>query len=332
LGRGRLHLWRDAIHFLERAAQRRNERLLVVGPRGSGRTSLALRAARDYLQTHFKDAARPIVRIDCRALDASQLESEILGEADRVSTRVQLSGFERALGGVLLLDNVEALPASIQRRLKAHFESLDLGLGEARVADTAKVIATVSTDKVEDLEPGFLESLAHREVHIPELGEMPGLEGLVDLLLDEAGVTIDPDGREALLTALTIPAFAPSLRGAKKSLELAVACCRADGRDRLFRQDVVAAFERKTKTSSHAESGMTATDSARSGDHPAASSLSLASLVEMAKSGNVRFETAKELLREILVENAMKRFDGNKKKVAEVLGVSRQTIYEILEG
>jgi transcriptional regulator with AAA-type ATPase domain len=150
-GSTRLHLWREAIHFLERAAQRRNERLLVVGSRGGGRTSLALRAAREYLQARFKDASRPIVHIDCRAFDSLQLEACLLGEADRVATRVQLSGFERALGGVLLLDNVEALPATLQRRLKAYFESIDLGLGGASTADAAKVIATADAGALESL-------------------------------------------------------------------------------------------------------------------------------------------------------------------------------------
>ena len=54
----------------------------------------------------------------------------------------------------------------------------------------------------------------------------------------------------------------------------------------------------------------------------AVDSLSLASLTEVAK----------DLLREILIENAMRRFGGNKKRVAEVLGVSRQTVCESLDG
>lgn len=333
LGTGRLHLWREAVHFLEKASHRRNGRFLIVGPRGGGRTSLALRAARDYLQAQFKDAKRPIVLVDCRSTDPEQLEAEILGEGDRVSSRVQLSAFERALGGVLLLDNVDAISAPLQRRMKAYFESLDLGLGGSFDADAAKVFATVEAGEIDALEPGFLESLAHSEVYIPALNEMPNLEGLLDLLLEVEGVVADADAREALLTALTIPAFAPSLRGAKRSIALATAYCRADGRDRLFRVDVTMAFARRASGDRSGEvlaaSSAEASKDSQSGGAPC---LSLASLSEMAKSGNVRFDTAKDLLKEILIENAMKRFGGNKKRVAEVLGISRQTIYEILEG
>jgi hypothetical protein len=161
---------------------------------------------------------------------------------------------------------------------------------------------------------------------------MPELESLLDIMLEGEGVLIDPDGREALLTALRMPAFAPSLRGAKRTLALAAACCRADGRDRLFRKDVEAAFTGKSMGTRLGEDAPPGPSSCGSGDPVVAPSLALASLNEMAKSGNVRFETAKEHLREILIESAMKRFDGNKKKVAEVLGASRQTIYESIEG
>ena len=151
-------------------------------------------------------------------------------------------------------------------------------------------------------------------------------------MLEIEGVVADADAREALLTALTIPAFAPSLRGAKWSLELATACCRADGRDRLFRQDVTTAFARRASGDRSGEGlAHSSAEASKGGRDGGAPSLSLASLNEMAKSGNVRFDSAKDLLKEIFIENAMKRFGGNKKRVAEVLGISRQTIYEILE-
>jgi len=89
--------------------------VLIVGETGVGK-EVAARALHDISSR----AARPFVAIDCAALPASLIESELFGHeagAFPGALRPRYGKFEHARGGTLLLDEIGSMPADIQAKL-----------------------------------------------------------------------------------------------------------------------------------------------------------------------------------------------------------------------
>lgn len=310
-------LWDKCAESIDATSRRRYERLLIIGPRGGGKTVVAMRAAKDFLERHFEDGTRPLVHIDCAALEGAVLESELLGEREQSSQKVQLSAFERALGGALVLDNIEALPPHLLRAIKHLCESMDIGRKPHE--ENVKLVATMGADSIENMEPGFIEAFAHREITIPSLAEFPDKVTLLDCLLSTLGIQASDEAKKLVINAMALPRWAKSIRSARRALGRAAMRSRAAGRDTIFPEDLDEKREQDAQTPFRINP-----------NESEAHSLAMLNLFCMASDGVVRFDVAKDLLREIMITNAMVKHVGNKKKVAEVLGISRQTIYEVM--
>lgn len=148
--------------------------LLIVGPLGSGRRSVA-RCLHDF----SRRARRPFVEIDCDALDPARAEAALLGHE-----RGHLPGIaaartgllEQAHGGTLYLAGIEALGPAMQARLMAVLregEVTRLGGTAARPVDL-RVIASLATAPDEALAAGRLRAdlfhhLSPAMLHLPPL-------------------------------------------------------------------------------------------------------------------------------------------------------------------
>ncbi|MBP1806826.1 sigma-54-dependent transcriptional regulator [Rubellimicrobium aerolatum] len=89
--------------------------VLVIGPTGAGK-EVAARALHDLSPR----ASRPFVAINCAALPAQMVESELFGHeagAFPGAMRPRFGRFEHARGGTILLDEVGSMPAELQPRL-----------------------------------------------------------------------------------------------------------------------------------------------------------------------------------------------------------------------
>lgn len=89
--------------------------LLIVGDTGAGKEVVA-RAIHDLSPR----ASRPVVAIDCAALPASLIESELFGHeagAFPGAMRPRYGKFEHARGGTVLLDEIASMPLDLQAKL-----------------------------------------------------------------------------------------------------------------------------------------------------------------------------------------------------------------------
>ncbi|MFN3970093.1 MAG: sigma-54-dependent transcriptional regulator [Gemmobacter sp.] len=89
--------------------------VLIVGETGAGK-EVAARALHDLSPR----ARRPFVAIDCAALPAHLIESELFGHEQGAfpgAMRARAGKFEHARGGTILLDDVASMPLDLQGKL-----------------------------------------------------------------------------------------------------------------------------------------------------------------------------------------------------------------------
>ena len=111
---GRSQAAQDEFRLLRMVAQSRCDPILIVGETGTGK-EMAARAVHQ-----IRDAEGPFVAVNCAALTANLLESELFGHtkgsftgADREKTGL----FELAGSGTLFLDEVSEMPLDLQAKL-----------------------------------------------------------------------------------------------------------------------------------------------------------------------------------------------------------------------
>src|SRR5438477_4233519 len=177
---------------LERAARvlrHADATVLITGETGTGKELLA-RA----LHYGGPRAAAPFVELNCAAIPAQLLESELFGHERGAFTDAKTAKpglFEAADGGTLLLDEINRLAPELQAKLLRALEDKTtrrLGSTSSRRVDV-RIVAATNGDLAADVRDGrFREDLIYRlnvvSLHLPALRE----RGDDILLLAEAFV------------------------------------------------------------------------------------------------------------------------------------------------
>ena len=134
--------------------------VLIVGQTGTGKEVVA-RALHDLSPR----AGRPFIAIDCAALPAALIESELFGHeagAFPGALRPRYGKFEHARGGTILLDEIGSMPLDVQGKLLRVVQDrvmFPLGADEGRALDV-RFIATSRQPLEEEVAAGFLDRQA----------------------------------------------------------------------------------------------------------------------------------------------------------------------------
>jgi PAS domain S-box-containing protein len=170
--------------------------VLLIGETGTGK-ELVARAIHSRSPRH----ERPMVTVNCAALPASLIESEIFGREEGAYTGAlsrQIGRFELADGSTLFLDEVGELPLETQVKLLRLLQTGEferLGSTETRRADV-RIVAATNRDleqRIRDKE--FREDLYYRlhvfPIRVPPLRErLEDIPLLVQSFVQEFGRTM----------------------------------------------------------------------------------------------------------------------------------------------
>jgi len=302
---GESPVMRRLLDMLERVSDS-DAAVLVTGDSGTGK-ELVARALHD--RSPRRD--RPFVAVNCAALPANLLESELFGHARGAFTDAKKARpglFVEAQGGTLFLDEIAELPLELQPKLLRVLQERKVRpIGESREVEVdTRIVAATNRDPELEVEEGrFREDLFYRvnviRIHVPPLAR----RGNDILLLSQHFLEQIAEHAERPVVGLTPEVAAKLLeydwpgnvRELENAMERAVALARYD---RITLDDLP--------------------DRIR--DHRS-DRIVLADATE-------HLPTLQQLERRYL-EHVLKLAGGNKTQAAQLLGLDRRTLYRKLE-
>lgn len=151
-------------------------RILITGPNGSGK-ELVARA----IHEKSARATGPMVEVNCAAIPADLIESELFGHEKGAFTSAiaQRKGkFEQAEGGTLFLDEIGDMSLSAQAKVLRALQENKISRvgGDKEIRVNVRVLAATNKDLRKEIEKGnFREDLFHRlnvvPIRVPSLNE-----------------------------------------------------------------------------------------------------------------------------------------------------------------
>ena len=176
--------------MIERVAPS-NARVLILGENGTGKELVAR-----WLHLKSSRSEAPFVEVNCAAIPAELIESELFGheKGSFTSAIKQRKGkFELADGGTLFLDEIGDMALSAQAKvLRALQENKITRVGgDKDIPVDVRVVAATNKDIRHEIKVGnFREDLYHRlsviEIHVPPLRERQGdIRLLVEHFINE---------------------------------------------------------------------------------------------------------------------------------------------------
>ena len=274
--------------------------VLILGESGTGKEMVA-----QAIHRRSPHKGGPFIAINCNAIPESLLESELFGYEKGAFTGAQAmrkGHIEAAAGGTLFLDEIGELPPPVQVKLLRFLQEKRFQRVGARyeIQSDARVIAATNLDLKESVSKGtFREDLYFRLAVV--VGKLPSLRDRGDDVVLLAKEFLKRYGAQHGRSSLTFAADAMralSLHGWPGNVR--------ELQNRVQRAVIMADGKRVT-----------------------AADLELTEALEAAPPQTLR--EAREAVERDLVREALRRHRGSITAASLELGISRPTLYELME-
>lgn len=279
--------------------------VLIMGESGTGKELVA-----EALHYRGERGEKPLVKVNCSALSEDLLESELFGHVRGAFTGAhtdKIGRFERADGGTIFLDEIGEISRRLQLKLLRFLQEKELERvgSSSPIRVDVRIIAATNRNLREAIARGeFREDLYYRlkvvELLVPALRErLEDLPLIVGYFIKKYSVqfnkSINSVSREAM-GLLADYSWPGNIRELQHTLEYACILCSSS---EITVGDLPGDFPPKKELN---KEGRNSNDSARP-----------------------------DRLDKESIAQAMIRAVGNKTLAAELLGVSRRTIYRKLK-
>ncbi len=276
--------------------------VLLLGDSGTGKERLA-RA----LHGLSDRASKPMVAINCAAIPETLLESELFGYERGAFTgavKRTLGKIETADGGTLFLDEIGDMPLSLQSKLLRFLQdrAIERIGGREMIQVDVRIVAATNRDlKTAIAEKSFREDLFYR--------------------ISEVAVAIPPL-RERGSDAVLIANF------------LLQQACKRNGKPPLkLSPDAIAAIERHPWPGNvrELENRINAAAIMAEGKRVTAEDLNLQAAAAGSDAEILPLREVRQRAETAAVQRALAITGGNVSKAAELLGITRPTLYDLME-
>lgn len=311
--------FRAALAIAAKAARARVP-VLIEGESGVGKEVVA-----EAIHAASPRHAKPMVRVNCGAIPANLVESELFGHEKGAFTGAferKIGRFQEAEGGTILLDEIGEMPLEAQVKLLRVLQSGEVHpIGARHVSEVdVRVIAATNKTLLTEVEEGrFREDLYYRlnvvQVTIPPLRERAGdiaplARHLLARIAEQPGLRPlgITDDAIALLAGYDWPG---NVRQLQNALFRAAVLCDGDALTRADFPQIAQLSEGRPAAGGMAHGG------AASG----------AGITLFRADGNLR---ALDEIEADVIRLAIGHYRGRMTEVARRLGIGRSTLYRKL--
>lgn len=288
--------------------------VLLRGENGTGKSMLA-----KWLHARSPRAQQPLISVNMGAIPEHLFESEMFGHRKGAFTDAKekrIGRFELADGGTLFLDEIATIPPNQQSKLLRVLESKEFEMvGSSHTQSTDVRIISASNGDFEQLidDDKFRRDLYFRlntmEFVIPPLRERPeDIDMLAECFVTQHSKRYNKQGLQLVDSAkriLRAYAWPGNVRELSHMIERAVLLCHTNMIDTDLLNAACGAL------SKHQNVEIDSTARALDGDAFPMMTLESAELA--------------------LIQQALTRHDGNKQQAADLLGITKSSLYRRLE-
>lgn len=289
---------------IARKAAKTDATTLILGESGTGKEvfTRAIHEASDR-------ANKPFIPVNCGAIPPALFESELFGYEAGSFTGSAKEGkagkIEMADGGTLFLDEIGELPLEMQvKLLRVLQEKRVYRIGDAKGRNVdVRIIAATNQDLTELMaQKQFRQDLYYRlnviQLTLPPLRErVEDIPLLANLFLQEFATKYQvptPEIAENAMQILLNYAWPGNVRELKNMMERLIILCE---KPVISRDDIVNYFPNIFNEPTPVE------------------------------SKNATLSSEKEAIEKVLIEETLRKTNGNKSDAAKKLGISRMTLY-----
>ena len=300
--------------------------VLISGESGTGKELIS------YLIHHkSKRALNPYIRVNCAALNDSLLESELFGHEKGAFTgaHAQRKGrFEHAHGGTLLLDEITETPPHFQAKLLRIIEQQEFERvgGNENVRVNVRIVSTTNKDLLQEVQQGRFRQDLYYRLSATRL-VLPPLRGRRDDFNELVWCFVNTYARESQrcirkLDPVMMDIFANyDWPGNVRQLRNVVRTSLILGAgDTLTLADVSWLFDGVPQTGQ--------VDTQPVALAPSVAAQPQASLGSMLQDTEDLGGLSLEVVERRAITDTLRKTAGNRKKAAEVLGISDRTLRE----